>query len=184
MKINFKSRGFTLIELLVVISIIVIMTGIILNNLSGSRAKARDAQRISDLGQLQLALALFVDRCGEYPSQGTLSNAMTSAKCPNGETLGTYIQVPKPPAGASQNDYDYTVYRLKSSGYRVNYVLHAKLEKVNAASSKGLDYSAINDPTSASPNEAPYGWGQAANSPPYSNCSSGAASLDYCVGPN
>ncbi|MDB5238917.1 MAG: gspG [Candidatus Parcubacteria bacterium] len=179
-----RTRGFTIVELLVVITIIVLLTGIILKNLSGSRGKARDAQRVSDLAQLQLALALFMDRCGEYPTGATLATTMTSTKCPSGVTLGTYIaQIPVPPAGASQAAYDYTYYRITSTGLRVNYVLHAKLESPNAAVAKGLAASSISDPSS-SQNTAPNGWSQAANSPPYSNCSNALTSVDYCVGPN
>lgn len=44
-----RGRGFTLVELLVVIAVIGVLSSIILVGFSGSRAKARDAKRISDL---------------------------------------------------------------------------------------------------------------------------------------
>ncbi len=65
-KINIK-KGFTLIELLVVISIIGIMSSIVLSALNDARAKARDAQRIQSLKEIQKALTLYYDENETYP---------------------------------------------------------------------------------------------------------------------
>lgn len=62
-----KSFGFTLIELLVVMAIIGILSGVVLTSLNGARQKGRDARRISDIKQLQLALELYYDSKGYYP---------------------------------------------------------------------------------------------------------------------
>jgi prepilin-type N-terminal cleavage/methylation domain-containing protein len=62
-----KHAGFTLIELLVVIAIIGILSSVVLASLNSARTKARDAKRISDIKQLQLALELYYDVNGEYP---------------------------------------------------------------------------------------------------------------------
>ncbi len=51
--------GFTLIELLIVIAIIGVMTTIVITSLSNSRAKGRDARRISDIRQLRNAIELY-----------------------------------------------------------------------------------------------------------------------------
>jgi len=63
-----ESRGFTLIELLVVIAIIGILSSVVLASLGTARVKARDARRLSDMKQMQLALELWNDaNSGEYP---------------------------------------------------------------------------------------------------------------------
>lgn len=62
-----KNKGFTLIELLVVIAIISLLSSIVLSSLNSVRMKARDATRLSDMRQIQLALDLYLDSNGQYP---------------------------------------------------------------------------------------------------------------------
>jgi len=62
-----KNKGFTLIELLVVISIIGTLVGLIVNNMAGARARARDAKRKSGLNQLKTALRLYYNDYQIYP---------------------------------------------------------------------------------------------------------------------
>ncbi len=63
-----STKGFTLIELLVVIAIIGILSSVVLASLNDARQKSRDAKRIADVKQLQLALALYFDGHSTYPS--------------------------------------------------------------------------------------------------------------------
>ena len=62
-----KARGFTLIELLVVIAIIGILSSVVLASLSTARQKSRDAKRISDVGQIQLAAEAWPRRASAKP---------------------------------------------------------------------------------------------------------------------
>ncbi len=93
--ISFKNKtsGFTLIELLVVIAIIGILSSVVLASLSTARQKSRDAKRISDVGQIQLAAELFFDATSSYP---TTAQGITSLY-----TQKFLPQVPVPPSGSA-----------------------------------------------------------------------------------
>lgn len=56
-----------MIELLVVIAIIGILSSVVLASLNSARQKSRDAKRVSDIQNLQLALELSFDSNSEYP---------------------------------------------------------------------------------------------------------------------
>lgn len=64
------NKGFTLVELLTVIAIIIILSAIIMANISGARAKARDAERIANLKEVQLALETYKQVYDRYPAAG------------------------------------------------------------------------------------------------------------------
>jgi prepilin-type N-terminal cleavage/methylation domain-containing protein len=68
---SLKKRGFSLIELMVVITIITIITSIVITNLTKARSLERDRQRISDISELQLSLANFLNKNGSYPQGAT-----------------------------------------------------------------------------------------------------------------
>lgn len=70
-KARLYKSGFTLIELLVVISIIGVLSTIAMISLSGARAKARDARRLSDMEQIRNALELYKLDHGEYPEENS-----------------------------------------------------------------------------------------------------------------
>lgn len=61
-------KGFTLIELLVVIAIIGILSAVVLASLNTARLKSRDAKRVADIKQIQVALELYFDDNTSYPT--------------------------------------------------------------------------------------------------------------------
>lgn len=100
---NRSTRGFTLIELLVVIAIIGILSSVVLASLNSARKKGRDARRISDMKQIQLALELYYDNNQSYP-EGTGAASTTLA----GLVAGGFISsVPQDPTNIAPYTYTY-----------------------------------------------------------------------------
>ncbi|MCK5021635.1 MAG: prepilin-type N-terminal cleavage/methylation domain-containing protein [Candidatus Pacebacteria bacterium] len=87
-------KGFTLTELLIVVAIIGILSSIVLTSMGNVREKAKDAKRISDIKQIQLALELYYDVNSSYPSAiytGTpLSDFLRISKDPDGSDYFYY----------------------------------------------------------------------------------------------
>ncbi len=106
-------RGFTLIELLVVIAIIGILSSVVLVSLNSSRAKARDAKRIADVGSIQQALALYFDSNALYPAN-----------------LATLVPTYLPTAPAAPNVGESYLYTPSSDN--LSFHLGATLEQVAA----------------------------------------------------
>jgi prepilin-type N-terminal cleavage/methylation domain-containing protein len=160
-------RGFTLIELMVTIAIIAILTTIITANFSGARAKSRDAKRVSDVAQVQLALEFYFDRCNAYPASLAIpAVGTTDATCPTGINLGTYIsKIPTPPAGASDTSYVYAV----NTAPATDYVIKAVLEASSTALSDDID--------------TPFANVVDVNNPATPIDCSDSPAFNYCVGP-
>ncbi len=66
----FLRRGFTLIELLIVISIMGILAAVLLANMANSAKLGRDAERKSNLRNLQNAIEAYKHTYGRYPEVG------------------------------------------------------------------------------------------------------------------
>lgn len=116
------TRGFTLIELLVVIAIIGLLAAVVLASLNSARQKARDARRVSDLKQLQVALELYHLNNNQYPvlaSQNANASGFATALQPL-VTQGNMPAIPTDP-GAS-------FYRYRTTANGSFYCLGAVLE--------------------------------------------------------
>lgn len=118
---NKNKKGFTLIELLVVIAIIGILASVVLASLNSARRKSRDARRISDIKQLQLALELYFDAQSSPTYPGTLAN-MAGNQIPT---------IPKDPLSA-----DYTYERCSATLYHLGAALE---ESTNPALNSDAD---------------------------------------------
>ncbi|MFA6459223.1 MAG: type II secretion system protein [Candidatus Paceibacterota bacterium] len=133
-----SKRAFTLIELLVVIAIISLLTGIMITNITASRSKARDGKRISDLGQIQLAINLYYDRCKQFPiatGGGEVTSDATNCTGNSGNLKDYISTIPKPPSSplTSQTKYDYYV-----NSNNTDYMLHIQLENSNELVRDGM----------------------------------------------
>ena len=127
-------RGFTLIELLVVIAIIGILASIVLASLDSARKKGRDARRIADIKQIQLALELAYDANGAYPATISTSTLVTP---------GYISVVPTDPTNLQA--YSYSAYYTTGASAAIctSYHLGASLETAsNTALNSDADVTA------------------------------------------
>jgi general secretion pathway protein G len=129
MKIIKSKKGFTLIELLIVVAIIGVLATLLMANFVGVRQRARDAQRKSDVRQIQSALELYRSDNSTYPTVGA-GNGNFPTSCGTGVSLEstdgktTYMKIiPCDPSGTSVS-YAY-------SGGGVSYSLIACLENAS-----------------------------------------------------
>lgn len=140
--------GFTILELLIVIAIIGILSAIVFSEL-GSKplAKARDARRIADFREFELALEQFHIQYGVYPcgdhDLGTYSGDSSlsipfldggpTGNCSNAPTFGVYTagyyprSFPTDPLNSGGHLYRYDV-----STDRQRYILYTRMEQTMA----------------------------------------------------
>lgn len=131
--VNRKSLGFTLVELLIVVGIIGILATLLMANFIGVRQRARDAQRKSDIRQIQSALEIYRSDIGSYPGKvsvgqdGFQSDTSSSSCSGNGGIVyGTSVYMTKIPCDPLGTDeYGYSL-----SG-NTAYTLTACLENSN-----------------------------------------------------
>jgi prepilin-type N-terminal cleavage/methylation domain-containing protein len=110
-----RTKAFTLIELAVVLLVIGILAGIVLRNIGSQGIQARDIKRVSDLRNVNVYLAQYLSKTGQFPAStdknwsatnttgvgnGSLSAALKSQKI-----LSTDLPVSLPPIGASYEYY-------------------------------------------------------------------------------
>ena len=115
-------KAFTLIELLVVIAIIGLLSTLSIIALNSARAKARDAKRISDVKQMQVALEMYYNDMADYPATASAGGVIAST----GTGSSTFLRViPVPPTpidgptcnSGTHANYDKDTYKyVKTSG--------------------------------------------------------------------
>ena len=140
------AAGFTLIELLVVIAIIGVLASIVLASLNSARAKSRDARRLTDIKQIQLALELYFDGAGgnQYPV-GTSGAANCTLALNYGlqvvSAAGLIPQIPRDPSSGNTDAtavcYTYASGILNAATARTSYHLAATLEDANNGALNG-----------------------------------------------
>jgi len=119
-----KKKAFTLVELAVVLLVIGILAGLLLRNLGGFTASARDQRRIGDLRNVSAYITNYYARTGQYPTATDWSTLETQLK--NAGVLGPGVSLPNDPSSPNQK---YNYYPCKTSaGVVVNYILKAVLE--------------------------------------------------------
>jgi prepilin-type N-terminal cleavage/methylation domain-containing protein len=130
--------GFTLMEMLVVIAIIGILAAVVFAALGSSRIKANDAKRVSNLKDIEAALAWYYSVEGAYPS----TSGSWRSQCSNWGGYAatdvipglapTYIaSIPADPI--SNNPANENCYLYKSDGVNFKFADYALTESTVSA---------------------------------------------------
>lgn len=89
-----QGGGWLTVVILILVGIMVIgiLSSVVLASLNSAREKSRDARRVSDVKQLQLALELYYDDTGSYPTKNSFKNLSPRylATIPSDPTGGNY----------------------------------------------------------------------------------------------
>lgn len=122
-----NKKGFTLLELIIVIFVIAIISTIVIVSLSGSRQKGRDAKRISDVTQIQIALETYYQLENSYPGQLIPGQPLI------GSSTGVVFlsQIPKNITSSNDDclsdEYAYSYYD-DSGKYGISFCLESNIE--------------------------------------------------------
>lgn len=119
-------KGFTMVELLVVLTIMGILAAVLLANMTNSGKVGRDAQRQSDLRNLQSAVEAYKHKYGVYPLAGSVCS-VSGGQWATEKDCSTYIEglvpefisrLPHDPVIGANNGFSYvtnveqTVYKI------------------------------------------------------------------------
>jgi prepilin-type N-terminal cleavage/methylation domain-containing protein len=128
-------KGFTLIELLVVVALIGVLATLVLANLNAARQRGRDAQRKSDLRNIQTALRLYYNDYDKYPAgTGKINGCGTggASLCIWGDPFeadgNTYMST-LPTDSLPDIDYRYTQDPLDIDSYTLEACLENKSDE-------------------------------------------------------
>lgn len=124
-----KQNGFTLIELLIVISIIGVLAALLMANFVGVRQRARDAQRKSDVRQIQASLELYRADIGAYPDSVPNCTDSIKSDCAAADATVYMQDAPSDPLGSTY--YNSGSYYYEVGTGNATYTLGACLENSN-----------------------------------------------------
>lgn len=133
-------RGFTLVEIIIVIAIIGLLTSVILFSVSKARQNTRDKVRKTDLAQAQLAIELYREAHGSYPSECLPDTTAWAGPGPHSASWGRqcdsdYIMgltpvftsvLPRDPKSENEDNNGY-LYRSNGTDYKL--LIHRTVEK-------------------------------------------------------
>lgn len=124
-----QNKGFTLVELVVVMAILGLLSTVGLQSFRINRSKTRDAQRKSDLEQVQRALEMYHSDHNDYPAatNGRISGISWGGEFKDLDVTNGAVYMKELPQDPSGISYCYQ-YIASPISYRV----YAKLENTES----------------------------------------------------
>ena len=119
-----SKKAFTLIELAVVLLVIGILAGVVLRNIGGFTAGARDSRRIADLRNVSTYLGQYLLKYGKYPTSTTWSDLEATLR--DAGVLSAGSPLPRDPLAGRQYYYAYCTTSGETAP--THYVIWAYLE--------------------------------------------------------
>ena len=117
----------------VILALLCLVIGIVLlSAFFSARKTVRDAQRVSDIRQLQKALALYYKEYGMFPQAS--NNVAVGVENSFGRFVSPWPEAPKPADGnctAAANAYSYEVFN-NGEGYVLKFCLGDNYDKFTA----------------------------------------------------
>lgn len=136
--------GFTVPELLLIILVVLILSGLLLANYQGARAKERDTKRVTDINLIDNKLETYFNVNNSYPASFNSSQLFgidaNSLRDPNGQMIvfaapvadAAAAQAQANPNSGSKSSYLYIPYPSGCTNVAKNctgYILKSFIEK-------------------------------------------------------
>jgi aspartyl-tRNA(Asn)/glutamyl-tRNA(Gln) amidotransferase subunit B len=126
-----KKKAFTLIEIIVTVSIILVILIIGVISFNITRENTRNANRVNDIKQIQLALEMYRDDSGSYPDSLNFGSSLNNPDYSDIVYLG---EIPSNPKPRSDGDCPGEEYKYESDGdfYYLEFCLGKKTGEISA----------------------------------------------------
>ncbi len=136
-------KGFTLIEMAIVLLVIGVLAGIVLRNIGGQSAVARDTRRVGDLKNVSNYLATYLGKFGVFPNTTTWSGLESELR-----QAGIVDRLPRDPSGGSYDYYPCTDLGGSVSATTTNhFILRARLEQTTSSAPRLWENAPTSTPT-------------------------------------
>ena len=147
-----KTSGFTVLELAIVIIIMTTLSTLIFVSLNATRQNNRNSKRVSDIKEMQTALAMYYRDWGAYPLTGLVTAGVNFAS-----GTVTYLSpwpsnpTPRTDGTCPSDDYNYTAV-ADATNPGASYTIRFCLSAATADIGPGTNYAIPDDIITCVPN--------------------------------
>lgn len=127
-----RQFGFGVIESIIIVLILLILGTVVLAGYFAGKRDARDAQRVSDIVQIQKALKYYYEEFGEYPQAS--NNMAVGVNNSFSRFISKWPTPPTPADGNCADRYNTYTYEQLTSGesYQLTFCLGQDYNNLSA----------------------------------------------------